>query len=298
MFAKTLSLILGTLLVVSGCGPAEEDGLGQAGSAQKDSNGLSRNGLSRNGLSRNGLSRNGLSRNGLSRNGLAAATFRAWFDADPAAAQSLMAYLARCALDRGESLTYTSPASGATYTWPGNLGLAPIWASGRSIPDAEQQLVTACLAAHVNAFDAEVDISVRGYDEWFRPIPLDRGEEAYTAREGCFYGNLFEDDGLFVGLDQPNYSSDVTTPRGCTLEAGQLSDCSPLEHVGLCRRNCIAGMDGNWLLCRHGFKFYRPISTRLQPADIYVCGDGVCQFTESKYDPATGKGCLKDCGSL
>jgi hypothetical protein len=301
MSAKTLSLALGTLMLAMACGPAEEQ-VGQSNEAMVSNNGmspngLSRNGLSRNGLSRNGLSRNGLSRNGLSRNGLATADFRAWFEADVAASTSLMTFVARCALADKQALTYTS-ADGTPYTWKGNLGLAPVWASGFPIPVAEQQLVTACLAAHVNKFGADVDISVRGYDALLRPIPLDPGENKYTVREACFFGNLFEDEGIYVGLDRPNYAHDVTTPRGCALEAGAVGDCSPMEHVGLCKRNCLAGHDGNWLVCWRGFNVYRPISTRLKPSDIYRCGDDVCQFTESPYDPKTGQGCLLDCGRL
>jgi hypothetical protein len=308
MSVKTLSLVLGTLLLTMACGQAGEEELGQSDQSLESGNGLSRNGLSRNGLSRNGLSRNGLSRNGLSRNGLStnglsrnglgAADFKAWFEADVEASASLMRYVARCALSDDQSLTYTSPSSQMTYVWRGNLGLAPVWAAGHPIPVAEQQLVTACLAAHVNKYGASVNISVRGYDEYLRPIPLDKGEEQYSVREACFFGNMFEDEGFFVGLDRPDYSQDVTTPRGCALEAGAVGDCPPLQAVGLCKKNCVAGPDGNWLTCWRGIRQYRPISTRLKPSEVYRCGDGVCEFTESPYNPKTGHGCLLDCGSL
>jgi hypothetical protein len=67
------------------------------------------------------------------------------------ASASLMRYVARCALSDDQSLTYTSSSSQMTYVWRGNLGLAPVWAAGHPIPVAEQQLVTACLAAHVTS---------------------------------------------------------------------------------------------------------------------------------------------------
>ena len=43
---------------------------------------------------------------------------------------------------------------------------------------------------------------------------------------------------------------------------------------------------------------FLPLTTYLSPASVFLCGDGVCQFTESPYDPLTGAGCLSDCGSL
>ena len=73
-----------------------------------------------------------------------------------------------------------------------------MWASGKPIPTAEQELMTACMAAHVNRFGVDMTISVRGYYEDGTRIPVtDEEADAYKVGEGCFFGNLFKHDGAF-----------------------------------------------------------------------------------------------------
>jgi len=105
-------------------------------------NGLSANGISANGLSANGLSANGLSANGLTLNGLANPSFASWFANDPAASDMLMRYLVRCAVPAGQIRSFTDPGTGTHYSWPGNLGLAPSWASGTPANLTEQKIIT------------------------------------------------------------------------------------------------------------------------------------------------------------
>jgi len=307
----TTGSILALTLLLAGCGPAERGpAVGVAGSGLSAGNGLSPNGLALNGLARNGLALNGLARNGLALNGLAlngllTAEFKTWFDGDPATSAAVMTYLVRCAVPARQSLTFTSPTTGVTYKWSGSLGLAPGWASGLEATIAEEQVITACLAAHVNKYGREVTISVLGSGATGVAIPVGKTElSTYAQREACFFGNLFEDEGIFVGLDHQIWSQSTSSARACAFDifgVGPSADCPPINNVGLCMfmckpdpsgssyQSCGAFVNGAW-------KSYLPITTRILPSDVYQCGDGTCQFTESCGTGTTAASCQADCG--
>jgi GLTT repeat (6 copies) len=299
--------ILVAALALAGCGPGQSPpATGASASAMAGPNGLSPNGLARNGLARNGLARNGLARNGLARNGLASADFVGWFDADPATAAEVMTYVVRCALPAGKSLTFTDPATGAAYAWLGSLGLAPGWASGQSASLAEEQVITACLAAHVNKFGMHVDMSVQGLGAAGTPIPVGKKElGTFSQREGCFFGNLFEDEGVYVGIDHALWDASYSSARACAFDIlglGPSADCPPINNVGPCALICKPDADWNYYTSCGTFvggswKTYLPITTRLRPSDVYQCGDGVCQFTESCGTGTAAGSCAADCGT-
>jgi hypothetical protein len=263
-------------------------------------NGLSVNGLSVNGLSVNGLSVNGLSVNGLSVNGLLSATFRDWFEADPATRDRVMKYIVLCAVPAGQTRTYTSLVTGLSYSWPGQFGLAPTWSEGAFAPEVEQQLVTACLAAHTNKFGINIPISVLGRNALGQDLPYTSSELAtYSENEACFFGNAFNDAGIFAANARFFLHASESTSRACGLSSRHGStDCSPIVHVGSCKEFCT--MDSTrtyYTQCTYNGVSYKPITTRIQPQDIYRCGDGVCQFTERCGTGGTYDNCLVDCGS-
>ena len=296
---KAAALVLA--LAFTACGPltpaerAAEQGLSA-------DNGLSPNGLSQNGLSQNGLSQNGLSQNGLSQNGLSQNGFSTWFNADPAAADAVMRYLVRCAVPSGQSRAWTNPTTGASYSWPGELGLAPGWAGGTAATVAEQQLITACLAAHVNAYGISVPISVNGKTATGDVIPHSKDERAlYTEYEGAFFGNLFADEGMFVCQKHPAYTSAQSSSRACAFDTtvvGPSVPCAPLLNVGDCSAVCSAWSNINRMYGSCAWKgvTYKPVTTLLLPSSIYACGDGTCQFTESCGTGADFDDCKSDCG--
>ena len=107
----------------------------------------------------NGLPPNMLGLNGLNPNALQSEQFDNWFSSDPAAAGMLMKYLVRCAMPAEDVLTYTD-TNGNSWSWAGGFAFAPVWASGRAIPEAEQELISGCVAAHVNKYGLHVPISV------------------------------------------------------------------------------------------------------------------------------------------
>ena len=49
--------------------------------------------------------------NGLSTNGVNTADFATWFQGDPARNDTLMQYVVRCGVRKGQSISYTDPAT-------------------------------------------------------------------------------------------------------------------------------------------------------------------------------------------
>jgi len=299
---KTAALAL--LLALSACGPltpaerAEEQGLRADNGLSP--NGLSQNGLSQNGLSQNGLSQNGLSQNGLSQNGLSS-NFSTWFNQDPARSDVVMQYIVRCAVPSGQVRTWTNLATGVVYTWYGTFGLAPGWAGGAAATSAEQQLITACLAAHVNKYGVHVSISVQGKTSTGVAIPLESGElTTYSVKEACFFGNLFNNEGVFAGVDHSPWKTTFSSPRACAFDYKNVqstTDCTPLYQAGDCATLCTLDSSKNFYTsCTYNGKTYKPITTRLLPTDVYKCGDGICQFTESCGTGTGSYASCSDCG--
>jgi hypothetical protein len=263
---------------------------------------LSSNSLSFNGLSFNGLSFNGLSFNGLSFNGLSTQQFRTWFHSNPAAADEVMRYVVRCAVPSGQSRVYTHSQTGRTYTWAGSLGLAPRWVGGSAPSELEQQLVSACLAAHVNPYGVNVSISLLGRHEQGQVIPYTTDElNTHPKEESCFFGNLFTGQGLYVGSQGTLLGDAQSSARACGVvdSSGRpRKSCPPLVYVGDCSTRCTRSSVGPFYEeCQSGGVWFRSLTTRLRDADIYRCGDGTCQVTESCGIASWYNNCQADCGS-
>ena len=313
-FTRQWELLPALLLVAAvGCGPAGQvDDVGEPLSAQStglvssnglSTNGLSTNGLSTNGLSTNGLSTNGLSTNGLSTNGLSTNGFNTWFSQDPAKSEEVMRYIVRCALPEGQSLSYTY--AGTTHTWTGSLGLATTWAhpqQGLTGPTLiEQQLVSSCLAAHVNKFGVHLNISVLGKDSLGTAIPTTPEEvQTYAQPEAVFFGNLFNGEGLFAANNAPYLTYDQSTVRACGLSSwtGDPDCATVITHVGSARTHCIEDTSRDFYSrCTYNGVTYKPLTTRIRAQDIYRCGDGTCQLSESCGTGNTADSCAADCGA-
>jgi hypothetical protein len=262
------------------------------------------NGLSTNGLSTNGLSTNGLSTNGLSTNGLQSSAFASWFSVDPAQRDILMRYVIGCAVPDGEVRTHTAPDTGVIYTWYGKLGLAPHWASGEPATEVEEQVISACLAAHANPYGEKVDFSILGRSAEGVEIPYTWQElRAFNVREACFFGNLFREQGLYAGNDHRQLGASESTVRGCGLSSidnGTNPVCPVITRVGTCgdsTQQCVLDATGTYYTqCTYNGVSYRPITTRIQTATIYTCGDGTCQVSEKCGQGWTPDNC-SDCGA-
>lgn len=299
-------LAMALVLVASACGvepgvsPASEEG--GAVLARQEQPLETMNSLSMNGLSVNGLSVNGLSVNGLSVDGLMTSSFVDWFDSAPEAHDEVMRYLIRCAVPAGEVRTYTSPTTGLTRSWQGGLGVAPAWAQGTPATVVEQQVVSACLAAHVNTYGYNVPISVTGLKGDGLPLPYSTEEErAYGIREACYFGNLFTGEGIYAANDQPWLPAMLSTPRRCGWshkDSGLDPACPVMVRAGSCSQlHCKrTRSDPYFTECTYNGVTYRPLTTRLRQTDIYACGDGICQISEKCGTGNSANSCGADCG--
>lgn len=298
-WGRKLPLVL-WMISLWACGPLEPGAAPEDALLAQEEGLEELNGLSTNGLSTNGLSTNGLSTNGLSTNGLATKEFIAWFNRSPALSVAVMGYLVRCAMADGQVLTYVNPVTGHRYRWKGDLGLAPHWSLGQLPSVPEQQVVSACLAAHVNKFGLHVPLSVLGQSAQGQPVPFTAGELAwFSQREACFFGNLFSGEGVYAANDRPLLSASESTSRACGLSSqAQGSDCAPLVHVGFCSDFCTLDASGTYYTqCTYQGTSFLPITTRIQPQEIFQCGDGVCQLTERCGSESTAQSCGADCGA-
>jgi hypothetical protein len=253
------------------------------------------------GIGANGMAPNLLGIQGLNPSSLTDDHFRAWFAADPAVANSLMKYLVKCSLPTSMGMDFEY--GGITYVWNGQLGFAPHWAAGEPIPEDEQQLVSACMAAHSNRYGVHVAISVLGQFTNGNAIPVSDDElSTYSVTEGCFFGNLFRHDGVFSGSDRPMaLTDDESSLRACALPdrtgSGASSMCSPIQYAGSCRDICQPDPSNLYYLnCSVNGKTYRALTTRIMRDVEYTCGDGICQVTESCGTGSSFNDCGLDCG--
>ena len=249
----------------------------------------------------NGMPPNLLGINGLRPNSLTDDHFKKWFASDPKTANTLMKYLVKCSLPLGLGMDFDY--GGLHYVWTGLFGFAPHWADGESIPENEQQLVTACLAAHANRYGAHVPISVLGLDTNQRPLGIGADELSnFPVTEGCFFGNVFKKDGAFSASDRPMaLTADESSLRACALPdrtgSGASSMCAPIQYAGNCRDLCQPDPTNTYYVsCTVGGKTYRPLTTRIQPNVEYTCGDGICEVTEHCGTGTSWNNCALDCG--
>ncbi|OJH36244.1 hypothetical protein [Cystobacter ferrugineus] len=263
-------------------------------------NSMTPNGLIMNGLIMNGLSTNGLIMNGLIMNGLSTTTFQDWFNANPEGYSNMvMKYVVGCAVASGQSRTWTNPVTQVSYTWDGVLGLTPDWVGGLPATEWEQQLITACLAAHTNKYGLQVLVSVQGLNAKGVPLPRESNElTTFSVLEGAFFGNLAAGDSAYVCRGS-NLNSKESSIRACGLasqDKGASLECPPLVHVGSCSSYCkLDSTKTYYTQCTYGGKTYAPLTTRLRSSDVYICGDGVCQVSETCGDQQHYNNC-KDCG--
>jgi hypothetical protein len=219
------------VMIVDGCSAGELESARTATTPYAlGTNGLSLNGLVANGLRMNGLRMNGLRMNGLRMNGLKVQKFSI-NDLSTAESDAVMSYVVGCALDATQEVTLFDASTGMTYTWHGDLGLAPKWATGALNP-TDQQRVSACLLALTNP-SAHVLVSLRG------PYPglattLDETRD-FSVVEGAFYGDLFAEPAILRGCyTRPDTPIDR---RSCTL-IGSPNACG-IDVVGSCGTVCL-----------------------------------------------------------
>jgi Ricin-type beta-trefoil lectin domain-like len=99
-----------------------------------------------------------------------------------------VAYLAKCALGASQQLV-KQDQYGNSYTFPGEIGLAPEWYGG-SLSTTGEQMVSACMMAHVNTAGVHVPVwLVSG-----APAIGWGQNPAYPNMEGTFFGDIMNVD--------------------------------------------------------------------------------------------------------
>lgn len=160
--------------------------------------------------------------------------------------RTFLAYAVKCALPSGVSLD--AQFLGSSYTFQGEIGLAPEWTQ-KALSASSRRWLSACLLAHVNATASQVNIMLRG------DHPALSGEvgtegSAYTLREGAFYGDIFK-----VIPAKHACSGEGSIPlRICTKDIAGLSPCGftvPGECAGDAGA-CEGDEDGMYETCHAG----------------------------------------------
>ena len=136
-----------------------------------------------NGLTMNGLTMNGLSTASLTQNAALVSVLDASEDA-----RKTFSYVIGCALPKGTDVVIPALAGQPSYTFSGELGVAPAWSHG-ACGTTCQGAVSACVLARVNALGQHVSISLRGNADGLSVTPAERA--AYTHREATYFGNVF-----------------------------------------------------------------------------------------------------------
>ena len=224
-----------------------------------------------------------------------------WIDVDPPARVKILRYLVECGLPAGVEVQIQYRGSLETLG-RGILGLGPGLRSG-AMSTAEQEKVSACLLARVNAEGQSVSVDL------FGPMAnLNTASAAeldtYSAQEGVFFGNLF--------LATPVAHAcalDVITTDGFRACKDGRSGCGvliPLTRINtqgwgsivlkdcfrdsVCQKASLGSGSYYATSCTKGRVWSYPLTTRLLPADAgeqcygtyqcergLDCVSGVCQ---------------------
>ena len=216
-----------------------------------------------------------------------------WIDVNPPARKKVLRYLVECALPAGVAVQLQYRGS-LELLGAGILGFGPTLQQG-AMPALEQEAVSGCLLARVNAQGISVSVDLLG------PMPgLDGADSAelaaFPVREGVFFGNLF--------LSIPRAYACSTGGlrlrdefRACEGSCGILKVLTALNKAGstldtkLTLRDCFASQictsqplaDGSGFAgsCTYNGTWTRPMTTRLSRADVgeqcfgsYQCEEG------------------------
>ena len=186
-----------------------------------------------NRLASNRLASNRLASNRLASNSLSAAALSSGSLVETEDGREVFSYIVSCALPSGESVTVEDSA-GTEYTFPGQLGLAPAWAT--TTPTiAERRWVTACLLSRTNYYGVPVAISMRGSHPALTTSPGE--EEAFPLAEGTFYGDLFDpaaQSWYACGDSQWTEALGEDAMRLCAISQDGVSTMCGFTYTGVC----------------------------------------------------------------
>ena len=235
-----------------------ENGLPSINGLTADNGLCSDNGL----MSDNGLNAdNGLmSDNGLSSvDGLMTTT----------AGRQTVSYLVKCALATGTSLVKGS------YTFAGQLGLAPEWKTGGCTTSCKET-ISACLMAHVNT-------SGNHYPLWLIGPQTALGWGRSNAKpfiESAFFGNLFVSPPKAYYCNGPDYER-VPVKGRIGAETSTTIFHNPYSGEGMCNDYCSSNSDG-----------YTSCSNYARPITVYRDLDTANSYTICEGESTSSPSCL------
>ncbi len=243
--------------------------------------------------------------------------------------RQVLAYAYSCALPSSSRMELE--IGGEMWEFTGQLGLAPEWETGAC--DVEcQEWVSACLLARTNQFGVPVELSLRGNHPALA-VPA-QVAQAFTLREGSFYGNVFTE-----GADVAGRAYACAGGRGSAMWeltdrfCSTIGDGCPIETVADCNINEFAcdvenaacssftacsdwdssGLPTTCYSDYHqcgqapvGTSYSRVITAFLRTPES-ACGNGICEEGEagectsdcaSHWARRFGSGCHEDSGGL
>jgi len=215
-------------------GDAADEDVGVEQQAAFTNNALTNNALTNNALTNNALTNNALTNNALTNNAL---TNNALSDSN---ARAVLKYIVSCALPAGRQVSFV--ADGVSYSYPGELGLAPEWElTNGTCNKSCQQWVSACVMARVDYLGEKVLISARGDTSVLRASLTER--YSYSVREGTYFGNIF-------AATTERYACIAPGRTGLPRVCGPTTVGCVVEALGSCSQVCDKiGSDGSFRQC-------------------------------------------------
>lgn len=200
----------------------------------------------------------------------------------------MLKYVARCALDAGQSLAATSDGGAPASSFPGLIGLAPEWRAGACAEDCQQR-VSACLLAFVNRTGKHVQVSLTSAAaSMVAKLGPNGDDRPFPNQEGAFFGNVWTGKTFscrgagagkgpqvkrFCAIDPASCSSNLAT----FVDAGRCDDACEMRcfAIGGGERRCAA------ISCRDpgGGVWRHPITTLLRSAIEAVNADRAADAT-------------------
>jgi hypothetical protein len=186
-----------------------------------------------NRLASNRLASNRLASNRLASNSLGAAALTSSALIETADGREVFATVVSCALPAGASVT-VADTSGTSYSFAGEIGLAPAWQTTTPSP-AERRWVTACVLARTNYYGVPVQISMRGAHPALAMTTVETS--TFTAAEGAFYGDLFDTSAqTWFACGTRTWSAALATDaqRTCTISQDGMTTMCGFTYAFFC----------------------------------------------------------------
>ncbi len=219
------------------------------------------------------LAANKLAANKLAANKLAASSLESRDLMATADGREVMSYIVGCALPTGSSVTLTDP-SGASYTYPGWIGLAPNWATSPPTV-SDRRWVSSCVLARTNLYGISVQISMRNASN---PRLATTSSEVtdFSVVEAAFYGDLFAPVPVMYACSNRQFASSpvaaIESLRACARSVNGVTTECGFTFTGFCGTTYTDGRPkpcgnnaGSYSPCKGGATSYSEAITTYLP---------------------------------